>query len=220
VRRDELLVQLSAQVLALPEDGVATVALDGMSCVGKTTLALEIAEVVTGAGRPVLPVSYDDFHHERERRHRSHRFSPEGYLRDSYDPALLRRLVLDPAATGRPVVPAAYDLATESAVPPQPVELAAGSVVLVEGEFLLGADVGGRWDLGVLLVAEPAAVLARAVRRDAGPGGLGDEETVRSLYLRRYLAAWSLYEERHDPWSRADVVVDLTDPLAPRVLSG
>lgn len=213
--REELLVALAARILALPDDRVRTVAIDGMSCVGKTTLARELTEIVTGAGRPVLPVSYDDFHHPREVRHREDRLSPVGYLVDSYDQQALRRLVLEPVASGRPVVPAAYDLAAERAVQPEPVELPVGAVVLVDGEFLLGAD-DVSWDLGVLLVADPAAILERAVVRDAD---LGSHEQVRELYLRRYLAAWALYEERDDPWSRADVVVDLTDPEHPRLLS-
>lgn len=212
--REELLVALAARILALPDDRVRTVAVDGMSCVGKTTLARELTEIVAGAGRPVLPVSYDDFHHPREVRHREDRLSPVGYLVDSYDQQALRRLVLEPVASGRPVVPAAYDLATERPVQPAPVELPAGAVVLVDGEFLLGADDVG-WDVGVLLVADPAAILERAAVRDAD---LGSPEQVRELYLRRYLAAWALYEERDDPWSRADVVVDLTDPEQPRLL--
>lgn len=212
--REELLVALAARILVLPDDRVRTVAIDGMSCVGKTTLARELTEIVAGAGRPVLPVSYDDFHHPREVRHREDRLSPVGYLVDSYDQQALRRLVLEPVASGRPVVPAAYDLAAERPVQPAPVELPAGAVVLVDGEFLLGADDVG-WDLGVLLVADPAAILARAAVRDADLGSL---EQVRELYLRRYLAAWALYEERDDPWSRADVVVDLTDPEQPRLL--
>jgi uridine kinase len=95
------------------------------------------------------------------------------------------------------------------------VPLEDGAVVLVEGEFLLAPDFDGCWDLGVLLVAEPSVVLDRALVRDADLGGPAQ---VRELYLRRYLGAWALHEERHDPWSRADLVVDLTDPLAPRQL--
>ena len=59
-------------------------------------------------------------------------------------------------------------------------------------------------------------MLERALVRDAD---LGTPEQVRELYLRRYLAAESLHQERDDPWSHADLVVDLTDPLAPRLLS-
>lgn len=212
--REELLVSLSARILALPDDAPRTVAVDGMPCVGKSTLARELTEVVSGAGRPVLAVAYDDFHQPREVRHRRARLSPEGYLRDSYDPEALRRLVLGPAREGRPVVSASFDLAAEEEVSPEPVDVPPGGVVLVEGEFLLG-DHPGEWDLGVLLVAEPGAVLERALVRD---GDLGTPEQVRELYLRRYLAAWSLYEEGSDPWSRADVVVDLTDPESPRTL--
>lgn len=213
--RDDLLVALSARILALPDDRPRTVAVDGMSCVGKTTLAGELAAIVSGAGRPVVAVAYDDFHQPREVRHLRDRLSAEGYLSDSYDHAALRRLVLDPAATGSPVVTASFDLADDVAVSPAPVDLTPDSVVLVEGEFLLGTDLDMRWDLAVLLVADPAAVVARALVRD---GDLGSQAQVRELYLRRYLGAWALYEERADPWARADVVVDLTDPLQPRVL--
>lgn len=212
--REELLVSLSARILALPEDRAVTVAVDGMSCVGKTTLAHELAAVVSGAGRPVLPISYDDFHHPREVRHRLERLSAEGYLLDSYDQQALKRLVLEPVAAGEPVVPASFDLAADTAVTPEPLELPPGAVVIVEGEFLLGDELDG-WDLSVLLVADPASVVARALVRDSD---LGTPEQVRELYLRRYLGAWSLYEERSDPWSRADVVVDLTDPDLPRQL--
>ena len=212
--REELLVSLAARILALPDDRPRTVAVDGMSCVGKSTLAGELATIVSGAGRPVVAVAYDDFHQPSEVRHRRERLSAEGYLVDSYDAAALRRQVLEPAAAGAPVVPASFDLAADVAVSPEPVELPADAVVLVEGEFLLDPGLG-EWDLGVLLVADPAAVVARALVRD---GDLGSQAQVRELYLRRYLGAWALYEERADPWTRADMVVDLTDPLEPRVL--
>jgi uridine kinase len=216
--REELLVTLAAMALVLPDDRPRLVAIDGMSCVGKSMLATELSPVLEAAGRGVVRISYDDFHHPVGVRHRRDRLSPEGYLEDSYDAAALRRLVLDPLAQGASAVrPASFDLATEQPVEPDPVPVPADAVVLVEGEFLLGPQVGAEWDLGVLLVGEPGAVLERALVRD---GDLGTPDQVREVYLRRYLGAWSLYEERHDPWSRADVVVDLTDPLEPRLLSG
>ena len=215
--REELLVDLAGRVLALPDDHPQVVAIDGMSCVGKTSLADELAAIIDGADRPVVRVAHDDFHQPSDVRHRRDRLSAEGYLLDSYDATALRRLVLDPlAAHASQVVTASFDLASDEAVSPPPTPVAEGAVVLVEGEFLLSPDFEGAWDLAVLLVAEPATVLARALHRDAD---LGTQEQVRELYLRRYLGAWALHEERHDPWSRADVVVDLTDPQAPRRLS-
>jgi uridine kinase len=217
VTRDELLVDLAGRVLALPDDRPQVVAIDGMSCVGKTSLADELAAIVDGADRPVVRVSYDDFHHPSDVRHRRDRLSAEGYLLDSYDAASLRRLVLAPLAEHtREVVTASFDLASDEAVSPPPASVGDGGVVLVEGEFLLTPEFAGDWDLAVLLVAEPAAVLARALQRDAD---LGTQQQVRELYLRRYLGAWALHEERNDPWSRADVVVDLTDPQMPQRLS-
>ena len=217
VTREQLVVQLAAQILALDEAAPRAVALTGMSCAGKTTLAAEVAAVVDGAGRPVVPVAYDDFHHPKKRRYRLGRTSAEGYLDDSFDPDSLSRLVLDPvAAGGQSVVPGAYDLAGDVPVDRAPVPIGAGSVVLVEGSFLLVPALAGRWDLSVFVVADAERVLERAVVRDAD---LGTPAEVREMYLRRYLAAESMHQERDDPWSHADVVVDLTDPAAPRLLS-
>jgi uridine kinase len=216
VSREELWIAMSALVLALPDDRVQTVAVDGMSGSGKTTLAAEVAVVVAGAGRPVVQVAYDDFHHPRERRHRQGRLSAEGYLEDAFDPDALRRAVLDPIAAGDGAIrTASYDLAADEPVDPEPTPVGPGSVVLVEGSFLLAADLAPAWDLALLVVADPDAVLERVLVRDAD---LGTPEQVRELYLRRYFGAWALHEERNDPWSRADAVVDLTDPLAPRLL--
>jgi uridine kinase len=113
-------------------------------------------------------------------------------------------------------VTASDDLAGDVPVERAPVPVAAGSVVLVEGSFLLVPALAGRWDLSVFVVADAERVLERAVVRDAD---LGTPAEVREMYLRRYLAAESMHQERDDPWSHADVVVDLTDPAAPRLLS-
>lgn len=214
--REEVLVTLASLLLALPDDAPRSVCLTGVGCSGKTTLAAELAEVVRGAGRAVVPVSYDDFHHPRERRHRQGRTSAAGYLDDSFDAAALRRLVLDPVAAGTSsIVPAAYDLAEDHPVEAEPVPVPADGVVLVEGSFLLVPMLADRWDLSVMVVADPGRVLERGLVRDAD---LGAPEQVRELYLRRYLAAEELHQERDAPWSRADVVVEMSDPAEPAVL--
>ncbi len=216
VSREELLVTLAARILALPDDQPRAVGVTGMSCAGKTTLAAELATVVAGAGRPVVPVAYDDFHHPRDRRHRLGRDSAQGYLDDAFDPSALRRLVLGPVAAGAAeITVASYDLADDRPVAPAPVPLPPDGVVLVEGSFLLVPEIADAWDLAVMVVADPARVLERGIRRDAD---LGTPAQVRALYLRRYLAAEHLHQERDDPWSHADIVVELSDPTAPRLL--
>lgn len=213
--REELLVGLSARILAMPEDAARTVAIDGMSGTGKTTLAGELARILTGAGRDVVAVAFDDFHHPARRRHRRGRLSPVGYLEDSFDAGSLRSLLLDPLADGGQVRTASYDLAADEPVEADPIAAGPGTLVLVEGSFLLSAQLADRWDLALLVVADPAVVLERVLVRDAD---LGTPAQVRELYVRRYFAAWEMHEERNDPWSRADVVVDMTDPTRPRLL--
>lgn len=218
MKREELLITLAAQILVLPDDRARLVAIDGMSCVGKSTLADELVPVVEGAGRPIVHVRYDDFHQPRAVRYRKDRLSSAGYLEDSYDQASLRRLVINPVIEGQPAIrTASFDLAADEPWAPEPLRLPPRAVVVVEGEFLLSPAFAGCWDLALLLVAEPAAVLDRALVREAD---LGSAERVRELYVRRYLGAWALHEERHDPWSRAHVVIDLTQPTEPRLLSG
>lgn len=215
--REELLVALAARVLALGDDRPRLVALEGMAGVGKTTLATDVVDVVTAAGRPVVRVASDDFHHPAAMRRRRGRLSAIGYLEDAFDEASLRALVIDPVLRGAASLrTACFDLAGDQPVTAAPVALARDAVVLVEGTFLLTPGLGPR-DLAVLLVAAPAVALERGVRRDVALG-LGSPASLRERYLRRDLAAWALHEERDDPWSLADVVVDLTDPEAPRVL--
>jgi uridine kinase len=217
VSREALLVALSARILALPDDRPRSVALTGMGCTGKTTLAAELVAVVSGAGRPVVSLAYDGFHHPSERRHRQGRTSAAGYLDDSFDPAALRRLVLDPLAAGAAaVVPASYDLAADHPLDLEPIPVPTDGIVLVEGSFLLVPELADIWDLAMMVVADPASVLERGLVRDAD---LGPPEQVRELYLRRYLAAEELHQERDDPWSHADLVVELSDPVAPRLLT-
>ena len=217
VTREQLVVQLAAQILALDESAPRAVAVTGMSCAGKTTppprwppwstapadrsyrwpttTSTTRGSAATGWAGPRRRATWTT---------RSTRRRWAGWCSTRWPPA------------GHPSCPPSYDLAGDVPVDRAPVPVAAGSVVLVEGSFLLVPALAGRWDLSVFVVADAERVLERAVVRDAD---LGTPAEVREMYLRRYLAAESMHQERDDPWSHADVVVDLTDPAAPRLLS-
>ena len=105
VTREQLVVQLAAQILALDERRPRAVALTGMSCAGQDRRSPpRWPPWSTAPGRPVVPVAYDDFHHPSEaalpagpdRRPRA-----TWTTRSTRD--ALRRLVLDPVAAGGPV---------------------------------------------------------------------------------------------------------------------
>ena len=61
--------------------------------------------------------------------------------------------------------------------------------------------------------------IKRAVARDA-TNGLADADLVRQKYDRRYEPAWRIYEGSDDPDTKADVIVDNTDVVQPRLLKG
>lgn len=73
------------------------VAVDGVDCSGKTTLADALARLL-----PCTRLSVDDFLRPAEERYRRGRDSPEGCYRDSHDLPALRSAVL--AVPGRLVV--------------------------------------------------------------------------------------------------------------------
>src|SRR5262245_34997490 len=113
-----LLDQVAAAVLTLPGDGVARVAIDGVDGAGKTMFADELGDRLASSGRPLIRASVDGFHHPRAIRYRRGRTSPEGFYRDSYDYARLKRVLLDPLGPGgdRRFRRAIFDVAADAPV--------------------------------------------------------------------------------------------------------
>ena len=93
MRRTELLDMLTRRIVDVRRSHPVRVAIDGVDGVGKTTLADELAFVVSRHDRPVIRASIDGFHHPRSVRYRLGRSSAEGYFRDSFDHAASPRLV-------------------------------------------------------------------------------------------------------------------------------
>jgi uridine kinase len=91
------------------------------------------------------------------------------------------------------------------------------AVLVLDGGFLLRPELAGAWDLSVFLALDRAIALERAVARDAL--WLGGEGPARLRYGSRYFPGETLYLEEADPASRADVVVENTEPDRPRLLS-
>jgi uridine kinase len=218
ITRPDLLGRLARMVCARPAERTVRVAIDGPDAAGKTTLADELAGAVRACGRPALRVSIDDFHRPRHERYRLGPLSPEGYVRDCFDFPALRRLVLHrlgPGGDGR-FRPSLRDLRTEEAhrgpdrvAPPH-------AVLVVDGVFLLSAELAGCWEMSVYLDVSPAETLRRALVRDVELFGSAD--VVRERYLRRYLPGQQMYRDTVDPVRIADVVLGYDDPAAPVVL--
>lgn len=194
------------------------VAIDGITAAGKTTFADAVAVELRQLGVPTIRVSMDGFHHPRSVRYRQGRGSADGYYEDAYDLDSVHRWLLEPLGPGgdRRYRSAVIDLARDTPVDDQPVEADAGSVLVVDGSFLQKPVLHGCWDVVVFLRASFDAAAERGARRDAE--ALGGLDAARAAFRTRYHAAQRRYLSECDPESAADVVVDVEDPGAPRLV--
>ena len=76
--RRRLLTEVAARVPAPAGDSCVRVGIDGVDGSGKTVFAGELSAVLREAGRQVVQVSVDDFHHVRALRYRRGRSRPRG----------------------------------------------------------------------------------------------------------------------------------------------
>lgn len=187
------------------------VALDGVDCSGKTTLADRLADELR-PHRPVVRASVDGFHRPRAERYRRGRESAEGCYRDTFDVAALRERLLEPFAAGSACETAVFDLGADAALSLSPILPGPAAVLIVDGVFLQRPELREAWDLVIHLLVPDNEVLRRAAVRDGA-------ETL-ALYRSRYLPAQRLYEAECSPSAAADVAIDNTDPSAPVVLRG
>lgn len=205
---------MAAVAAGVPPGDRVRVAVDGPSGAGKTVFADELAVALRRSGRPVLRASVDDFHRLRARRYRRGPHSPTGYWLDAYDYPRLAGELLEPFRAGRPVRPAVHDVRTDASRDEPAVSVPAGTVLVVDGVFLLRDELAAFWSFSVYLHVDMATRLARMVVRDGAPA---DPDDPRN---RRYEGAWEIYTAACDPAGRAGVVVDNTDLAAPRVITG
>jgi hypothetical protein len=116
VTRARVLDELAASVASISLGRPVRVAIDGRTASGKTTLADELAALLTARGRPVIRTSIDGFHRPKAERYARGRTSPEGYYYDSRDLDAVTRLLLAPLGPGgdRRYRTASFDLEKRS----------------------------------------------------------------------------------------------------------
>jgi len=98
--RDVVLERLAEAIDSVRTSHPVRVAVDGIDCAGKTTLADELVSRLQPSGRPVLRVSIDGFHRPRQTRYQRGRQSPDGYFGDSFDFESILSYVLRPLGPG------------------------------------------------------------------------------------------------------------------------
>lgn len=209
--REEILAGVARAIIVA---GAVRVGVDGADAAGKTVFADELAVVLRSLGRGVVRVSVDGFHHPKEVRYRRGRSSPEGYWLESYDYSRLRADVLDPFGPGgdRRYRHTVWDVRSDRPVDVAPETAAEGTLLVVDGIFLHRDELVGCWDYSVFLRVGVEVAFARLAERDGFPADPDDPQN------RRYAEGQRIYLAACDPERRADVVIDNTEPAAPRLV--
>ncbi|WP_339574277.1 hypothetical protein [Pseudokineococcus basanitobsidens] len=165
-----------------------------------------VADALAAEGVGVLRVRAEDFLRPRSVRLSRGPADPDAGYEAWTDHLALRREVLDPLGPGGSGrwLPTLWDPGRDRATR-APREVAApGSVLVLDGPFLLRWETADAIDLGVHLDVSAAAVRRRLQGDDAD----------------RVVGAWARYLAETDPAPRADLVVRAEDPRRPALLTG
>jgi uridine kinase len=134
------------------------------------------------------------------------RDSAAGFWLDAFNYPRLIADVFDPLRTSGRYRPKAHDLAADTELAPSWLAAPPAVVVVIDGLFLLRAELAGRFDLVIFLdVPFPVAARRLAQRDGARP-------------IERYVGASQRYFTECDPQRRADVLIDNSELSSPRLL--
>ncbi|MET8837442.1 uridylate kinase [Micromonospora sp. NPDC004540] len=216
-QREQVLMRLADHLGRARGSHPLRVAIDGPDAAGKTRLADDLAHLL-GQQQDVIRLSVDRFHRPAAVRRRRGSLSAEGYYLDSFDHDIIIDSVLRPLGPGGDghYLPAAYDHRADEPVPPTYQRAAAHAILLFDGVFLLRPELREHWDVALYLHVAPEVTLRRALERDLDL--FGSAAAVEQRYRGRYLPGQELYRAEARPLDRADIVLDMGDPLNPTVL--
>ena len=191
---------------------ITLVAIDGVDGAGKTTFDDELDPKLRAAGKPVIRATVDAFHQPRAIRNRLGRSSPEGFFRDSYDYAALKRALLDPLRAGgsQTYRRAIFDVEADNAVDASGEAAIPGSILLFDGIFLHRFELRDYWHFSIFLDV-PWENLSK---RPSWAISLPDPSTPD----HRYAEGQRIYFRECNPKRAASVVIDNADLANPVIL--
>ena len=186
ITKDEAIALIEAR---LQKQERVIVALDGMSCSGKSTFAAALAERFSGS-----VVHMDDFFLPRDRFTAEMQALPGGNMdRDRF-----KAEVLEPLAAGGDFAYRAFSCGSQALLPdPVPVT---GRLILVEGAYALLPDWGPYCDLALFLQVSQEEQQGRLLLRNGARGMVP--------FLTRWIPREESYFTACDVRARCDALVD------------
>jgi uridine kinase len=157
-----MLDQLANRLIALQIQRPVRVAVDGTDAAGKTTLADELALLLTSRGRTVIRASIDGSHRPRAERYRQGANSPEGYYADSFDHEALCSVLLQPLGPhgSRRFRRAVFDFRTDTPRSTKEELAREDAILLFDGVFLLRPELDHQWDYRIFVDAHFAVTVS------------------------------------------------------------
>jgi uridine kinase len=203
----------------LPRHRPLRVGIDGRSSSGKTTLADALADRLEELGRVCLRASLDDFRRPgHERREKAGRFTPAEYLRESYDYAKIRELLLDPLGPGgnRRCRLDFWNSHDDEPFPEEWPVVDEDAILIADGGLLHARELHAHWDFTIWLEVDWQSILLRGARRDGTQGG--PAALLRAAYESGWIPRQHRYEESVHPHDLATVVIDNSDVEHPFIV--
>jgi uridine kinase len=216
--RSEIIHQICQAILEIRLDHPLRVGIDGVDTSGKTNLADELAAELTISGRPIIRSSIDRFHNPRELRYTLGPLSPEGYYRDSFNLAVLRRYLLDPlgACRSQRISIGYFDVRSDTLLPGELVDIPPEAILLFDGIFLHRPELLDAWDFSIFIKVSFETLIRRAIERDRHIFGSAD--AVINRYQLRYVPAQRTYLDSIHPQEIANIVLENDDIVHPAIL--
>lgn len=180
------------------------VGIDGAGGAGKSTISDTLEKELRSEGYNVAVFHIDDMIHPRAVRYNDDypQWEQYYYLQWRYD--YFMREVISPIREGRSLGPVElYDKENDS-YKTVLSDIPAGSIVIVEGVFLLRSELEGAFDVTVYIDVSKEERLERVLKRD---GYIGDSEAILKKYNERYFPAEDHYFEECSPKEKADIII-------------
>jgi uridine kinase len=214
MKSSELLQHIADEIQEIKLDRPLLVAIDGRDAAGKTIFAHELALKLMDEGRNVIEASIDGFHNPREIRYKRGRDDPEGYYRNSFNIAALKKHLLVPLKVGcmhyRTQV---FDYRTNQAVEVPKKKAQCDSILVFDGVFTHRPEIRCYWNYSIYLYVSEEESLRRGIMRNPG-----EEEEAKRRYMARYRSGQRLYHTESEPMKHASIIVDNNDPDNPVIL--
>ena len=180
------------------------VGIDGAGGAGKSTISDMLEKELRSEGYNVAVFHIDDMIHPRAVRYNDDypQWEQYYYLQWRYD--YFMREVISPIREGRSLGPIELYDKENDRYKTVLSDIPAGSIVIVEGVFLLRSELEGAFDVTVYIDVSKEERLERVLKRD---GYIGDSEAILKKYNERYFPAEDHYFEECSPKERADIII-------------